>query len=171
MQHWNGVIMYAPHTPDRYAIPGMTHCIFRLMHQHGDTQAWNLYWLSKPQTDSLLAHRNNWFRHYDSLSPEQTEAFYEALDAVVLNTMTLATVVAQPPREAMRLLERARLDRTRFYTMAGGEAWRTLMMGRLFTAARNSGDSRAMPGRNADVVTLDFSQASGRSLKGSGTSG
>ena len=39
MRLWNGIVMYAPRTPDYYALPDMEHCIFRLMHKYGDTQA------------------------------------------------------------------------------------------------------------------------------------
>lgn len=171
MQFWNGVVMYAPHTPDQYAIPGMQHCIFRLMQQHGDTQAWNLYWLSKPETDALLAHRSIWFRYYDSLTPAQTEAFYRALDTPVVNRLTLATVVAQPPREAIRLIERAHLENTPFYAMADGEAWRQLMLGRLFNAARRCDEQMPMDNRNAEVVRVDFINHRFTRLPGSGTNG
>lgn len=156
MQFWNGVAMYAPLPPEHYAIPGTQHCIFRLMQQQGDTQAWNLYWLSHPATDYMLSARSSWFHHYQSLTSEQTEAFYAALDTVVFNRLTLATLVSQPPREAIRLLERAHLERCRFYTLFGGERWRQAMLGRLFLAARRNREPAAPPpARDADVVWLD----------------
>lgn len=146
--------MYAPLPPAHYAIPGTQHCIFRLMQQQGDTQAWNLYWLTQPGTDHMLNAQPTWYHHYQSLSGEQTEAFYEALDTVVLNRLTLSTLVSRPPREAMRLLEQADLARCRFYHLFGGEQWRLTLLGRLFLAARRDGGTPAPRVRDAEVVWL-----------------
>ena len=155
MRLWNGIVMYAPRTPDYYALPDMEHCIFRLMHKYGDAQAWNLYWLSHPQTDLIPLHRNDWHDHFESFSGEETRAFYEALETPVLNRMTLASIVARPPREAIRLLAAADLAKTRFYQLMGGEAWRSTMLGRLFLAERvgTVGGSREESG---EVVVADF---------------
>lgn len=155
MRLWNDIVMYAPCTPDYYALPDMEHCIFRLMHKFGDAQAWNLYWLSQPQTDLIPLHRPDWRAHYQSLSGPQTRAFYEALETAVLNRMTLASIMSQPPREAIRLLHAAHLENTRFYHLFGGEAWRNTMLGRLFLTERLStkgaqGDDRG------EVVIADF---------------
>ncbi|MEN3110474.1 hypothetical protein ACFONG_09860 [Uliginosibacterium paludis] len=155
MKYWNGSIMYAPRSPDYYAIPGTGHCIFRLMHKYEDGIAWNLYWLSKPQTDLIPVHPDDWHRHYEAFSAEETRAFYDALDVRVLNQMTLATIMSQPPREARRLLKRARLERTRFYHMAGGELWRATMLGRLFLAERLV-DTKREAGTGGNVVVADF---------------
>ncbi len=154
MKYWNGSIMYAPRSPDYDAIPGTGHCIFRLMHKYEDCIAWNLYWLSKPQTDLIPAHPEDWFRHYEAFSAEETRAFYDALEVRVLNEMTLATIVSQPPREARRLLGRASLEKTRFYHFAGGEAWRATMMGRLFLAERLI-DTKRETGASGNVVVAD----------------
>jgi len=153
MRFWNGVVMYAPRTPDYYAIPGSNHCVFRLMHKHGDVQAWNLYWLTKPTVDLVPMYRENWHEYYRSFNGEETRAFYEALDTAVLNHLTLATLMAQPPREAIRLLQRARLERTHFYHLAGQEYWRETMHGRLFLAERLS-QPRAQ--NNCQGAVLDF---------------
>lgn len=155
MRFWNGVVMYAPRTPDYYAIPGTGHCVFRLIHKHGDVQAWNLYWLTKPAIDLIPAHPEHWHAYYQPFSGDETRAFYEALDTAVFNHLTLATIVAQPPREAIRLLRLARLERTRFYALAGGEVWRETLLGRLFLAERLA-EPRRRQDRNADV--LDFSR-------------
>ena len=157
MSQWNGTVMYAPLTPEHYAIPGATHCVFRVMQESGDTHAWNLYWLSRPDTDLLLTRRLNWFHHFRSLSTDETEAFYEALDTEVCARLTLAALVALPAREALALLPRARLERTRFYSMAGAERWRQTMLGRLFLAARLEEPEHTMPAEhNASIVWIDF---------------
>ena len=164
MTTWHGITMYAPLTPEHYAIPGTQRCVFRIMQEHGDTQAWNLYWLSKPETDCLLAERDAWFQHYHSFNEQQTRAFYAALDTEVINRLTLASVVALPPREAMALLRVAQLEKTDFYALAGGdgggEAWRQTMLGRLFVASRRATDLHAAEGEHetpkADVVWIDF---------------
>ncbi|MFT3735676.1 MAG: hypothetical protein QM776_11730 [Rhodocyclaceae bacterium] len=153
---WNGIPMYAPLTPEYYAIPGAQRCVFRIMQDQGDTQAWNLYWLSKPETDNLLVRKDEWFNYYHSLSETQTEAFYEALDTEVSQRLTLASVVALAPREAIHLLANAQLQKTRFYHLFGGEAWRQTMMGRLFLAARLERDHLPPPTEQADVVWIDF---------------
>ncbi|MDP5238398.1 hypothetical protein Q9Q94_02600 [Uliginosibacterium sp. 31-16] len=155
MRLWNGIVMYAPRSPDYYALPDTEHCIFRLMHKYGDAQAWNLYWLSQPQTDLIPLHRNDWHSHYQSFSGAQTRAFYEALDTAVVNRMTLASIMSGPPREAIRLLREARLERTRFYAMMGGEEWRSLMLGRLFLAERLN-VTRPPKEETGDVVVADF---------------
>ncbi|MEC5385570.1 hypothetical protein VVD49_07530 [Uliginosibacterium sp. H3] len=159
MTTWNGIAMYAPQTPEHYLIPGAQRCVFRIMQEHGDTQAWNLYWLSKPETDHLLTQRDGWFQHYHSFNERQTRAFYAALDTQVYNRLTLAAVVALPPREAIPLLQAAQLDKTEFYALydgeGGGEAWRQVMLGRLFVAAR-SADERQHAENPADVVWIDF---------------
>lgn len=155
MRFWNGIVMYAPQPPDFYAIPAQDQCIFRLFQQHGDTQAWNLYWLTQPQTDLIPLHPTAWRRYYKAFSTAQTKAFYAALDSVVLNGLTLATVVAQPPRDALRLVSRARLERTRFYALADGEAWRQVMLGRLFLAERISSVGRCGAGR-CEVIPIDL---------------
>lgn len=162
MRFWNGIVMYAPKSPEFYAIPTAGLCIFRLMHMHGDTQAWNLYWLTTPQTDQIPLHREEWHRYYESFSVAQTKAFYEALDTVVYNRLTLATLVSQAPREARRLIARARLDRTRFYALSGGEDWRQIMLGRLFLAERSS-EGRAAGALAGEVTVVDFATRS-RSL-------
>lgn len=153
--------MYAPLTPEHYTIPGAQRCVFRIMQEHGDTQAWNLYWLSRPETDYLLMRREGWFRHYRSFTEQQTRAFYAALDTQVINRLTLASVVALPPREAIPLLQAAELDKTDFYTLydqeGGGESWRQTMLGRLFTAARVGDDRHLAHGSAAaDVIWIDF---------------
>jgi hypothetical protein len=74
----------------------------------------------------------------------------------VFNHLTLATIVAQPPKEAIRLLQQAHLERTRFYQLAGKEAWRETLLGRLFLAERLA-EPRRRQDCNADV--LDFSRA------------
>ncbi|GAB4063106.1 hypothetical protein GCM10028811_34870 [Uliginosibacterium sediminicola] len=153
---WNGCPMYAPLTPEYYAIPGTQRCVFRIMQERGDTQAWNLYWLSKPETDCLLLRHDEWFQHYQSLSPDQTLAFYEALDTEVINRLSLASVVALPPRQAIPLLAAARLERTRFYALFGGEVWRHTMLGRLFLAARLEDSHSSKPETAADIVWIDF---------------
>jgi hypothetical protein len=155
MRLWNGTVMYAPRTPDYYALPEMDHCIFRVMHKFADVQAWNLYWLSQPQTDLIPLHKTDWHEHYQSFSAPQTRAFYEALDRPVLNKMPLASIVTRPPREAMRLLARADLASIRFYALMGGEAWREIMLGRLFLAERLDA---IKPGKSSrgDVVVADF---------------
>lgn len=155
MKYWNGSIMYAPRSPDYYTIPGTEHCIFRLMQKYQDTIAWNLYWLTKPQTDLIPVHADDWHQFYESFSAEETRAFYDALDTCVINQMTLATIMSQPPHEAMRLLGIAKLEATRFYHLAGGEHWRATMMGRLFLAER-LGDTHSEPGRGGNVVVADF---------------
>lgn len=155
MKFWNGSIMYAPRSPEFYSIPGTEHCIFRLMYKYQDTVAWNLYWLSKPQTDQIPAHPHDWHRYYESFSPEETRAFYDALETSVFNRMTLGSIMSQPPREAMRLLRLARLGETRFYHLAGGEAWRALLLGRLFLAER-LGDTQRVRGEGGKVVHVDF---------------
>ncbi|HEX5126433.1 MAG TPA: hypothetical protein VFW00_06810 [Rhodocyclaceae bacterium] len=155
MQLWNGVVMYAPQAPEHYAIPGAENCIFRLMQTQGDTQAWNLYWLTQPDADFMISHRSTWFRYYKSLDSAQTEAFYKALDTVVVSRLTLATVVSQAPREAMRLLARAHLERTDFYHLYGGEEWRRTMLGRLFVATRRN-ESAVPQTCNAEIVWIDF---------------
>lgn len=155
MRFWNGVVMYSPRTPDYYAIPGSDHCVFRLMHKHGDVQAWNLYWLTKPGIDMVPIYANEWHRYYQPFTGEETRAFYEALDTPILNHLTLATIVAQPPREAIRLLRRATLENTRFYHYMGGEEWRETMLGRLFLAERLA----APEGREKlEAHVVDFSQ-------------
>ena len=161
MTTWHGITMYAPLTPEHYAIPGAQRCVFRIMQEHGDTQAWNLYWLSKPETDCLLMQRDGWFQHYHSFSERQTRAFYAALDTEVINRLTLASVVALPPREAIPLLQVAQLDKTDFYTLyageGGGEGWRQVMLGRLFVAARVVDNRQlATDPAKADVVWIDF---------------
>lgn len=148
--------MYAPHTPERYAIPGASHCIFRLMQGQGDAQAWNLYWLSRADTDFMLSHSSSWFQHFRSLSPEQTEAFYAALDTPVVGRLTLATVVSQPPFEAMRLLRSAQLERCAYFDLADGELWRQTMLGRLFLAQRQHSAAPAASAQDADVIWIDF---------------
>lgn len=155
MRLWNSSVMYAPRTPDYYALPDTEHCIFRLMHKYADGQAWNLYWLSQPQTDMIPLHRQDWRAHYQSFSGVETRAFYEALDTPVLNHMTLATIMSRPPREALRLLRQAKLENTQFYHMQGGETWRSLMLGRLFLAER-LGVAQAPAERSGDVVVADF---------------
>lgn len=155
MKFWNGSVMYAPRSPEYYAIPGTEHCIFRLMAKYQDTLAWNLYWLTKPQTDLIPLHADTWHQYYESFSGEETRAFYDALETPVLNRMTLATIMAQPAREAMRLLARARLENTRFYHLAGGEAWRATLLGRLFLAER-LGDTHGEQERGGEVVLADF---------------
>ncbi|MDO6386089.1 MULTISPECIES: hypothetical protein [unclassified Uliginosibacterium] len=155
MKFWNGSLMYAPRSPEYYAIPGTEHCIFRLMYKYQDAVAWNLYWLTKPQTDLIPLHPQDWHRYYESFSGQETRAFYDALDTVVLNSMTLATIMARPPREAIRLLRGAHLERTRFYQLAGGEAWRSTLLGRLFLAERLS-DSHNSSGNAGNVVLADF---------------
>lgn len=156
MRFWNGVVMYAPRTPDYYAIPGADHCVFRLIQKHGDVQAWNLYWLTKPSIDLIPVYRENWHEYYMPFSGDETRAFYEALDKAVYNHLTLATIVAQPPQEAIRLLRKAHLERTKFYHLAGGEDWRETMLGRLFLAERLA-EPRTRQDRNAEVV--DFRSA------------
>jgi len=157
MVMWNGIPMYAPLTPEHYAISETQRCVFRIMQAHGDTHAWNLYWLSKPESDFLITRRDNWFNFYHSMDPEQTEAFYIALDTEVINRLTLASVVALPPREAIPLIRAANLQRTRFYELFGGEAWRTTMLGRLFLAARlDSGEQSIDTEHHAEVVWIDF---------------
>ena len=157
MTTWHGITMYAPLTPEHYAIPGTQRCVFRIMQEHGDTQAWNLYWLSKPETDHLLLQREGWFHHYHSFNEQQTLAFYAALDTEVINRLTLASVLALPAREAMSLLQAAQLEKTRFYDMFGGEAWRQTMLGRLFVAARIADDKHlAADAADADIVWIDF---------------
>lgn len=156
MKFWNGTVMFAPRSPDYYAIPGTEHCIFRLMYKYQDTLAWNLYWLTKPQTDLIPIHPNDWHQYYESFSGEETRAFYDALDTVVLNHMTLATIMAQPARKALRLLAAARLERTRFYHLAGGEAWRSTLLGRLFLAERLSDTHGSDQGNGGEVVVADF---------------
>lgn len=168
MRFWNGVVMYAPKPPDYYAIPALEQCIFRLMQHHGDTQAWNLYWLTQPQTDLIPLHRNDWHRYYDSFNVEQTRAFYDALDTVVYNHLTLATLVAQPPREAMRLVRLAHLERTRFYHLVGGEAWRTLILGRLFLADRIS-ELRTAKDMPCEVIDLHRERTMRGGSSGHGT--
>lgn len=153
---WNGIPMYAPLTPEYYAIPGAQRCVFRIMQDQGDTQAWNLYWLTKPETDCLLIRREDWFNHYHSFSEAQTEAFYEALDTEVSHRLTLASVVALPAREAIPLMASARLDKTRFHDLFGGETWRQTMLGRLFLAARLERDHLPAPETAAQVVWIDF---------------
>lgn len=160
MTIWHGITMYAPLTPEHYAIPGAQRCVFRIMQEHGDTQAWNLYWLSKPETDCLLTQHEGWFHHYHSFNEQQTRAFYAALDTEVINRLTLSSVVALPPREAIPLLQAAQLEKTAFYAMlgeSGGERWRQTMLGRLFGAARQT-DNRhlAQDAAGADVVWIDF---------------
>lgn len=155
MRFWHGVVMYAPQTPDFYAIPGVENCVFRLMQRHGDVQAWNLYWLSKPGIDMIPICREVWDQHYRPFDGEETRAFYEALDTPVFQHLTLATIVAQPPCEAIRLLRHAHLERTRFYQLFGGEEWRETLLGRLFLAERLSGPA-SIQARDADV--LDFSR-------------
>lgn len=156
MRFWNGIVMYAPQPPDFYSIPAQDQCIFRLLQQQGDTQAWNLYWLSQPQTDLIPLHRMDWRRHYKAFSAAQTQAFYAALDSVVLNGLTLATVVAQPPRDALRLITRAHLERTPFYVLADGEVWRQVMLGRLFLAERINSIGRQGAGC-CEVIPIDLS--------------
>lgn len=156
MKFWNGSVMYAPRSPEYYAIPGTEHCIFRLMYKYQDTIAWNLYWLTKPQTDLIPVHSEHWHQYYESFSGEETRSFYDALDTLVLNRMTLATIMAQPAREAMRLLAMAKLERTRFYHLAGGEAWRSTMLGRLFLAERLSDTHSEQDKGGGDVVVADF---------------
>ncbi|HSD39881.1 MAG TPA: hypothetical protein VLC92_20420 [Rhodocyclaceae bacterium] len=157
MTTWHGITMYAPLTPEHYIIPGTQHCVLRVMQEHGDTQAWNLYWLSKPETDRLLMQREGWFRDHRSVNEDQTRAFYAALDTQVFNRLTLAAIVALPPRKAIPLLQVAQLDKTEFYALCGGEAWRQVMLGRLFVAARIADDRQfATAPTNADVVWIDF---------------
>lgn len=157
MSLWNGTVMHAPMTPEYYTLPGARRCVFRVMQECGDTHAWNLYWLSKPETDLLLTRRDTWFQFYQSLSQDETEAFYEALDTEVIQRLTLASVVSRPPREAIPLLRAARLEKTRFYDMNGGERWRQTMLGRLFLAARLHDLGKDMPAEHeADVVWIDF---------------
>lgn len=153
MRFWNGIVMYAPQTPDHYAIPGARHCVFRLMHRHGDVQAWNLYWLTKPGIDMIPLSDQNWYEHYSPFNTEETQAFYEALDTPVFQHLTLASIVAQAPREALRLLRQARLEKTRFYQIFGGEQWRETLLGRLFLAERLAGPTHA---RDHDADVLDF---------------
>ena len=148
--------MYAPLAPEHYIIPDATHCIFRLMQSQGDAQAWNLYWISHPCTDAMIEDKSNWFHRYRSLSAEETEAFYLALDTVVLGRLTLATIVSHEPMEARRLLGEAHLARTAFYHLFGGEAWRQTMLGRLFLATRRSNESAFTPTRDAEVIWIDF---------------
>jgi len=155
MRLWNGIVMYAPRTPDYYALPDMEHCIFRLMHKYGDTQAWNLYWLSHPQTDLIPLHRNDWHAYFASFSGDETRAFYEALETPVLNRMKLSAIMARPPREAIRLLTGADLAKTRFYHLMGGEAWRATLLGRLFLAER-VGSLNNSPATTGEIVTADF---------------
>ena len=161
MTTWHGITMYAPHTPEHYAIQGARRCVFRIMQEHGDTQAWNLYWLSKPETDHLLSSHESWFHHYHSFSEQQTRAFYAALDTEVINRLTLASVVALPPREAIPLLQVAQLDKTNFYALyegeGGGEGWRQIMLGRLFVAARTADNKHLVEdSADADVIWIDF---------------
>jgi hypothetical protein len=164
MTTWYGITMYAPLTPEHYAIPGTQRCVFRIMQEHGDTQAWNLYWLSKPETDRLLMQGDSWFHHYHSFNEAQTLAFYAALDTEVINRLTLASVVALPPREALPLLQAAQLEKTAFYKLwegeGGGEGWRQTMLGRLFVAARVTDDlhlaTESASDTNAEVVWIDF---------------
>jgi len=163
MRFWNGVVMYSPRTPDYYAIPGTDHCVFRLMHKHGDVQAWNLYWLTKPGIDLVPIYADSWHDYYHPFTGEETRSFYEALDTPVLNNLTLATIVAQPPREAIRLLSMAQLENTRFYQYSGGEQWRATMLGRLFLAERLAGPEVTRP-QEADVV--DFGKESLRRGRG-----
>jgi hypothetical protein len=155
MRLWNSIVMYAPRAPDYYALPDTEHCIFRLMHKYGDTQAWNLYWLSQPQTDLIPLHRADWHKHYQSFTGAQTRAFYEALDTPVLNQMTLATIMIRQPREAIRLLLVAHLENTKLYKMLGGEEWRSLMLGRLFLAERLNA-TRPPQAEEGQVVVADF---------------
>lgn len=157
MRFWNGVIMYAPRTPDCYAIPGAEQCVFRLMHKHGDVQAWNLYWLSKPGVDLVPDQPESWHEVYAPFSMDEVRAFYDALDANVLNHLSLATIVAQPPREAMRLLRQANLQKTRFYQMFGGEQWRETMLGRLFLADRLN-EARRQATQVAEVIDFRSEQ-------------
>jgi hypothetical protein len=157
MTTWHGIAMYAPLTPEHYAIPGTQRCVFRIMQEHGDTQAWNLYWLSRPETDWLLMQREGWFHHYHSLNEEQTLAFYAALDTQVFNRLSLAAIVGLPPRQAIPLLQIAKLEKTRFYALHGGESWRQTMLGRLFVAARvNDTPVLAADSADAEVVWIDF---------------
>jgi hypothetical protein len=156
MKLWNGTVMYAPRTPDYYALPDMEHCIFRVMHKYNDAQAWNLYWLSQPQTDLIPLNRDNWREYYQSFNGIQTRAFYQALETRVLNQMTLANIMACPPREAIRLLGRAHLSRTVFYDMIGGEAWREQMLGRLFLSERLSTMQPTRESGHGEVVHADF---------------
>ncbi|MBS1210717.1 MAG: hypothetical protein H6R19_3115 [Proteobacteria bacterium] len=155
MRLWNGIVMYAPRSPDYYALPEPEQCIFRLMHQYADSQAWNLYWLSQPQTDLIPLHRQDWRNHYKSFTGVQTRAFYEALDTPVLNQMTLGHIMSCKPREAIRLLISAHLENTRFYQMVGGEKWRELMLGRLFLAERLN-ITRQPKEETGEVVVADF---------------
>jgi hypothetical protein len=160
MTTWHGITMYAPLTPEHYAIPGAKRCVFRIMQEHGDTQAWNLYWLSKPETDCLLMKHEGWFQHYHSFSERQTRAFYASLDTQVINRLTLAAIMALPACEAIPLLQAAQLEKTDFYTLydgeGGGERWRQIMLGRLFVAARVADDRQATDTVDADVVWIDF---------------
>jgi hypothetical protein len=160
MTTWHGITMYAPLTPEHYAIPGAKRCVFRIMQEHGDTQAWNLYWLSKPETDYLLMEHEGWFHHYHSFNERQTRAFYAALDTQVINRLTLAAVVALPARQAIPLLQAAQLAKTEFYDLyegeGGGEGWRQVMLGRLFVAARVADDKHPAHEADADVVWIDF---------------
>lgn len=158
MRFWNGIVMYAPRTPDYYALPGTGQCIFRLMHKYQDTIAWNLYWLSKPQTDLIPDDREHWQRYHQPYDGRETRAFYDALETTVLNRMTLGSILSQPPREAIRLLRRADLAHCSFYLIAGGEAWRETLIGRLFLAARLADNRERREVADGVVVVADFIQ-------------
>jgi hypothetical protein len=155
MRLWNGTVMYAPRTPDYYALPGVEQCVFRVMQKFEDAQAWNLYWLSHPETDLIPVRAESWRDHYHPLNNKQTRAFYEALETPVLNKMTLSSIITRAPRDAMRLLARADLAKTRLYELMGGETWREMMLGRLFLAERLD-SPKAKSRATGDVVVADF---------------
>jgi hypothetical protein len=136
MRLWNGMILYAPRTPEYYAIPGYSHCMFRVMQKHGDVQAWNLFWLTRPGIDLIPLKQDNWRTCFTPFTEDEVRAFYAALDTSVINKLPLSHIMAQPPREALRLLKQAKLENTDFYHLAGGEQWRETMLGRLFLAER-----------------------------------
>jgi len=156
MRLWNGTVMYAPRTPDYYALPDMEHCIFRVMQKYLDVQAWNLYWLSQPQTDLIPLNRDNWRDYYHSFNGIQTRAFYQALETRVLNQMTLANIMSQPALKAIRLLDKANLDQTLFYDMVGGEGWREMMLGRLFLSERLNSMKLSSEPLRGEVLHTDF---------------